>query len=144
MVRIPGFHPGDPGSIPGRGITAVFSGAKLWRNWQRVGFQTRRLGVRLPLASLYSNNFFLFSPSVSSLYAHLAQKVERWPFNPMVVGSIPTVGGLNSQKRYVLPWLSWQSGRLLTDRSPVRARLEALFLSHSVIPWWKHQIPSEL
>ena len=24
-----------------------------------------------------------------------------------------------------LPWLSWQSGRLLTDRSPVRARLEA-------------------
>ena len=20
MVRIPGFHPGDPGSIPGRGI----------------------------------------------------------------------------------------------------------------------------
>ena len=26
---------------------------KLWRNWQRVGFQTRRLGVRLPLASAY-------------------------------------------------------------------------------------------
>ena len=25
-------------------------------------------------------------------YAHLAQKVERWPFKPMVVGSIPTVG----------------------------------------------------
>ena len=25
---------------------------KLWRNWQRVGFQTRRLGVRLPLASI--------------------------------------------------------------------------------------------
>ena len=25
--------------------------------------------------------------------AHLAQKVERWPFKPMVVGSIPTVGG---------------------------------------------------
>ena len=24
--------------------------------------------------------------------AHLAQKVERWPFKPMVVGSIPTVG----------------------------------------------------
>ena len=23
-------------------------------------------------------------------------------------------------------WLSWQSGRLLTDRSPVRARYEAL------------------
>ena len=25
-----------------------------------------------------------------------------------------------------LPWLSWQSGRLLTDRSPVRARVGAL------------------
>ena len=25
-----------------------------------------------------------------------------------------------------LPWLSWQSGRLLTDRSPVRAREGAL------------------
>ena len=24
--------------------------------------------------------------------AHLAQKVERWPFKPMVGGSIPTVG----------------------------------------------------
>ena len=24
--------------------------------------------------------------------AHLAQKVESWPFKPMVVGSIPTVG----------------------------------------------------
>ena len=26
------------------------------------------------------------------LWAHLAQTVERWPFKPMVVGSIPTVG----------------------------------------------------
>ena len=25
--------------------------------------------------------------------AYLAQTVERWPFKPMVVGSIPTVGG---------------------------------------------------
>ena len=24
MVRIPGFHPGDPGSIPGRGIHIIF------------------------------------------------------------------------------------------------------------------------
>ena len=27
---------------------------------------------------------------------------------------------------YMPRWLSWQSGRLLTDRSPVRARYEAL------------------
>ena len=27
-----------------------------------------------------------------------------------------------------LPWLSWQSGRLLTDRSPVRARVGASIL----------------
>ena len=26
--------------------------------------------------------------------AFLAQMVERWPFKPMVVGSIPTEGGL--------------------------------------------------
>jgi hypothetical protein len=25
---------------------------ELWRNWQRVGFQIRRLGVQIPLASL--------------------------------------------------------------------------------------------
>ena len=32
---------------------------------------------------------------VISLSAHLAQTVERWPFKPMVVGSIPTVGGFS-------------------------------------------------
>ena len=47
---------------------------------QRVGFQTRRLGVRIPLAS------FCYK------CAFLAQMVERWPFKPMVVGSIPTEG----------------------------------------------------
>ena len=39
--------------------TRKFHVLKLWRNWQRVGFQTRRLGVRLPLASYAS--FFLGS-----------------------------------------------------------------------------------
>ena len=34
---------------------------KLWRNWQRVGFQTRRLGVRIPLASAPAV-FFFFLP----------------------------------------------------------------------------------
>ena len=29
--------------------------------------------------------------------AHLAQKVERWPFKPMVVGSIPTVGVIHTK-----------------------------------------------
>ena len=52
---------------------------------QRVGFQTRRLGVRIPLAS--------FLP-LDEEGAFLAQMVERWPFKPMVVGSIPTEGGL--------------------------------------------------
>ena len=36
---------------------------KLWRNWQRVGFQTRRLGVRIPLASAPAVFFFSFSPA---------------------------------------------------------------------------------
>ena len=41
-------------------------------------------------------------------------------------GSIPRRGG-GGRLLYIhlLPWLSWQSGRLLTDRSPVRARVEA-------------------
>ena len=30
--------------------------------------------------------------------AHLAQTVERWPFKPMAVGSIPTVGGAQQQQ----------------------------------------------
>ena len=66
MVRIPGFHPGDPGSIPGRGninyyfVVLCTTLVKLWRNWQRVGFQTRRLGVRLPLASLQFHFFLTF------------------------------------------------------------------------------------
>ena len=33
-------------------------------------------------------------PTSIKFGAHLAQKVERWPFKPMVVGSIPTVGDL--------------------------------------------------
>ena len=37
------------------------------------------------------------------LWAHLAQTVERWPFKPMVVGSIPTVGVVHSEQ-------SWPSG----------------------------------
>ena len=52
MVRIPGFHPGDPGSIPGRGNINENYFERVWRNWQRVGFQTRRLGVRVPLPSM--------------------------------------------------------------------------------------------
>ena len=32
------------------------------------------------------------------------------------------------------PWLSWQSARLLTDRSLVRAQVEAYFLGFSEIP----------
>ena len=30
-------------------------------------------------------------------------------------------------------WLSWQSGRLLTDRSPVRARYEALIYMNNFL-----------
>lgn len=43
---------------------------------------------------LFSVNVFLFPLSKVKILAHLAQKVERWPFKPMVVGSIPTVGVL--------------------------------------------------
>ena len=31
--------------------------------------------------------------------AHLAQTVERWPFKPMAVGSIPTVGATSKPIR---------------------------------------------
>ena len=36
---------------------------------------------------------------VICFWAHLAQKVERWPFKPMVVGSIPTVGVYKIKKK---------------------------------------------
>ena len=38
------------------------------------------------------NIIFIYFISYYNQLAHLAQKVERWPFKPMVVGSIPTVG----------------------------------------------------
>ena len=34
--------------------------------------------------------------------AFLAQMVERWPFKPMVVGSIPTEGAVTTPR-----WCSW-------------------------------------
>ena len=37
--------------------------------------------------------------------------------------------GIVTHQEYLISvWLSWQSGRLLTDRSPVRARVEAFFV----------------
>ena len=42
--------------------------------------------------------------------AFLAQMVERWPFKPMVVGSIPTEGAIIGDLRIVTSyprWCSW-------------------------------------
>ena len=41
--------------------------------------------------------------------AFLAQMVERWPFKPMVVGSIPTEGGFTRLGPSVTTprWCSW-------------------------------------
>lgn len=41
---------GSVGSNP-TGCIMICQQMRPWRNWQRVGFQTRRLGVRVPLAS---------------------------------------------------------------------------------------------
>ena len=42
-----------------------------------------------------------------------------WPRQPRFKS------GIEHSSSAWLPWLSWQSGRLLTDRSPVRARVGA-------------------
>ena len=68
---------------------------------QRVGFQTRRLGVQIPLGSC---DFFFFSFLFpSSLFVLKFQSLSV---------SLP-------------PELRWQSGRLLTDRSLVRSQVVA-------------------
>ena len=49
-----------------------------------------------------------------------------WTLNPAIRVQIP-VGPLLTPFRSMPPWLSWQSARLLTDRSLVRAQVEAPF-----------------
>lgn len=51
-------------------------------------------GLRRQVKALISSESRVRIPSqpIKKKIAHLAQKVERWPFKPMVVGSIPTVG----------------------------------------------------
>ena len=46
--------------------------------------------------------------------AFLAQMVERWPFKPMVVGSIPTEGG-SSFLEYIFPYFSKKSSSIFDD-----------------------------
>ena len=66
---------------------------------QRVGFQTRRLGVQIPLGSVpifFSHRAHPLPASGASLFpgrsSRLAQLVERKTLNLVVVGSSPTVG----------------------------------------------------
>ena len=66
---------------------------------QRVGFQTRRLGVQIPLGS------YLFLFPLAGFCFHAC--------NPLA-NALP-------------PELRWQSGRLLTDRSLVRSQVVAHF-----------------
>ena len=49
-------------------------------------------------------------------------------------GPRPRSSGAASQNMQWPPWLSWQSARLLTDRSLVRAQVEAPFLMHRSRP----------
>lgn len=67
-------------------------------------------GLRRQVKALVSSEAWVQIP-LQPYKAHLAQTVERWPFKPMVVGSIPTVGGgiiyffcFVCQKR---AWSSW-------------------------------------
>ena len=63
----------DPGSNPGRSYQP--KGAMAQR--QRVGFQTRRLGVRIPLASLFLSFFDRNSKSGCQLCGFLTRVPER-------------------------------------------------------------------
>ena len=56
--------------------------------------------VRIPSQPMQKTTIIIYYDG-----AHLAQKVERWPFKPMVVGSIPTVGA--GQKNIFLPYQNW-------------------------------------
>ena len=64
MVRIPGFHPGDPGSIPGRGIA-----------YNRNRF----------------NRLFLFKAIALNQCKRFGAAVARWAHNPKVRGSKPRI-----------------------------------------------------
>ena len=74
MVRIPGFHPGDPGSSPGVGIFKhIFPSGQRGQTQDLMQYAS---WVRIPL----------LPP------AFLAQLVERKTFNLKVAGSNPVRG----------------------------------------------------
>ena len=84
MVRIRASQARGPGSIPGRRTSAT---------------QTSNLSVDSSMVRIRA--FQARGPGSipgRRTSAHLAQTVERWPFKPMVVGSIPTVGVTNKTR----------------------------------------------
>ena len=57
-----------------------------------------------------------------------------WTLNPAIRVQIPVGPPLGAIHIRLPPWLSWQSARLLTDRSLVRAQVEAALFGSPAIP----------
>ena len=102
MVRIPGSHPGGPGSIPGLGIYIFLklNSAPLYKILpllQKIGYLLTIYFATLsrrfdPVCDSFSFVTRLCYGQQADLNARLGQSVERWTFNPTVKGSSPLSG----------------------------------------------------
>ena len=76
---------------------------KLWRNWQRVGFQTRRLGVRIPLASAPAVFFFFSSPTQRRQWWWCGRRKKKYFSHGGQVGIEPTTSRTQSENHTTRP-----------------------------------------
>ncbi len=73
MVRIPGFHPGDPGSIPGRGTVKIFSGYEAMAQLAARRIPDPKVGGSTPSSFIRRIYIFFFSSlHVCIIYADTA------------------------------------------------------------------------
>ena len=92
MVRIPGFHPGDPGSIPGRGIIYTLE-AMAQLAARRI--PDPKVGGSTPSSFITHTQFFNCGDSVSQ---HVT--LENVPVTSVIPNNKPTFFSLFEKAIY--------------------------------------------
>ncbi len=94
MVRIPGFHPGDPGSIPGRGTVKIFSGYEAMAQLAARRIPDPKVGGSTP--SSFIRRIYIFFFFHRCMYASSMQTLptirDFFYTHRIIIGELGLVG----------------------------------------------------